>query len=348
MKIYNGYEMGVWIAKRTILFAGILSSVCVYGESGDWNSESDVNTSLNIYQDSLTQDSFFAVGLEWRSRYLDSGEIGFGYRNKQNIGKAAQTDVSENIVFINGQYFYYPESLPGKVVFEGDLFYIKGSNFIRLTDPNPNPNPAISAMANQKVNPMANLGKFGNVTLINSTNDIVVVYPQISYINYKNTFYVDLGYAASRYQYNDSLADNVGVDQWTATVGFSWNNQFDWLQTRVYTMQLSNGKQTGGETSGEALEMKWTHWLGADTGHGIDNITTSVMGGGRFFAVDPDSHVIFSISDQQTASVSLTAQWKMSGRSKFMAVVGLDAYDDVAIQNQYTSGYTYINLTHQW
>lgn len=72
------------------------------------------------------------------------------------------------------------------------------------------------------------------------------------------------------------------------------------------------------------------------------------MAGKRFFTVDPDSHVVFSISDQQTASISLAVQWKMSGRSKITTVVGLDAYEDIAIQDQYTSGYIYFNLTNQW
>lgn len=358
MKTYNERKIGIRIAKRLVFYVGILSSICVFAERGDWRSETDVHATLNTYQGSLTQDYLYSVGVAWRSRYLDSGEIGFGYSNNQNIGKAVQTNVNENVIFVNGQYFYYPDSLPGKVVIEGDLFYVTGSNFIRLTDPvpepNPNPNPAISAMAdpnpnpNPKPNPMSNMGKFGNVTLINSTNDIVVVYPQISYMNYKKTFYADVGYAGSRYRYNDNQAENVDVDQWTATVGFAWNNQFDWLQTRVFSMHLSNGAQTGGETSGGALELKWTHWFSINAAEGVDNITTSLMAGKRFFTVDPDSHVVFSISDQQTASISLAVQWKMSGRSKITTVVGLDAYEDIAIQDQYTSGYIYFNLTNQW
>ncbi|MDQ6990688.1 MAG: hypothetical protein Q9M11_03050, partial [Mariprofundaceae bacterium] len=57
--------------------------------------------------------------------------------------------------------------------------------------------------------------------------------PQLSFLNYRKSFYADLGYAYSSYP------KGLSVSQLTPTVGLGFNQAADWLQMRVYWVKPS-------------------------------------------------------------------------------------------------------------
>ncbi len=89
------------------------------------------------------------------------------------------------------------------------------------------------------------------------TDNIIAGYAEISFIDYTEKYYFDLGYAVSSYNYDatDVSRDN-DIQQFTPTVGMAFNEGYDWLQARGYFIQLQHGDNTNNQTSSNAIELQ--------------------------------------------------------------------------------------------
>lgn len=184
-----------------------------------------------------------------------------------------------------------------------------------------------------------------NNDVTRNTDKVKTYAPQISYLSADKRRYLDLGYARSLYQ------EDLHVEQWTPTVGLGFNEGADWLQFRGWFIASSNQARSQGKSSTQALEMKWTHWLGQNPLR-IDNIKFGLVEGERIYAVDGDAGSVANLADVNRGAASVGAEWKVGDTATVQAIVGQDRFTstDTATNssNDYRLGYGYLWLSNRW
>ena len=312
----------------------ILHNPSAYSDSHEWLVNSELFSTVSGYQSSDTRDGFVNAGIHVDAKYLDSAGFGVGYTYAQVIGVTDKFDITENAFFVSGNYNYHTDSLSGKLGFRADYYGIEDSN----------------SYTTRTIVPGAG-GMGGSSTVTSAfefTNIIDVVFAQLSYINFKKTFYMDVGYAFSNYDLGDVEVQDIDIDQWTPTLGFGWNEKYDWLQARLYIIDLSNGDSTGGVTSYESVDLTWTHWFKPGMVLNMDSFTAGLLVGEREFALDPDARIVYSIGHTQIGTASINAVWKINESSRIMTYYGYSRYDDQENMNEYASNDFYINFSKDW
>ena len=327
----------VKLSSYIIYITGIFISYnpIAYSEPHDWLVSNELFSTVSAYQSSDTRDGFVNAGIYVDSQYLDSAGFGIGYTYGQVFGVTDEFDITENTFLASGNFNYHADSLSGKVGFRADYYGIDDSNSYttRTTVPGPGGMGGGSSVV---------------TTTFEFTNIINVVFSQVSYIDYKKTFYLDIGYAFSSYDFADVTVRDIDVDQWTPALGFGWNEKYDWLQARLYIINLSNGDSTAGVTSYESVDLKWTHWFKPGMVLNMDSFTAGLLIGEREFAVDPDARIVYSVGHKQTGTASINAVWKINESSKIMLYYGYSRYDDQENMNEYTSNDFFINFLKDW
>ncbi|MDP2832891.1 MAG: hypothetical protein Q8Q28_06285 [Pseudomonadota bacterium] len=176
-----------------------------------------------------------------------------------------------------------------------------------------------------------------------NSDEVTAIAPQVSYLSFDKRRYFDLGYARSSYQ------NDLSVNQWTPTLGFGLNDGADWLQLRGWFIDPSNTARAQGKGSTSAVEMKWTHWLGANRA-GIDNVKASLVAGERIYAVDGDAGSVANLSDIHRGGASLGAEWKLGKAASLLALIGQDRFRNASLTpvDDYTLNYAYLWLSSRW
>lgn len=319
--------MKITVLPQTILFSGcvIFSALC--GQSNvaaqstpdEWEMTATAQAVVGSYSGSDLRDSFFAAGFFFGGDYLEKGGFAVGYNHTEVDGKGASPGdfdtLKEDTFYLSGKILSYPDSLPGKLTWRLDAYFIQ--------------------------NEAEGKGLAGQ-----GDADIGVANPVISYINHDKTRAFDLGYAYSNYDY-DGL-DGYQAHQLTPTMGFAFGGQSNWVQLRGYFIHLSDDDVNDGNNDTVALEVKWTHWFGPDAFLRLHSAGLNVLVGERFLAVDADTAVVFTLADEQQGSIALNGVWKPGEQTSLMLQAGYDQYENRALNNDYDGSYIYLNLSQQW
>ena len=312
-----------------VLLAGFILPVnyCLADED-IWQLKHTLQTYYQFYSSESDRSNSIAAGYFLSADYLDSGNITFGY-NTTFVKFENNADDSGQFFYLSGQKHLYPDSLPGKLSLRIDTYI--GEETIKFRD----------ATASSTSGP-GNAGKRAislGSGIVTETTDIDVYYLGSSFINYNKTFYADIGYARSEYDGSSSIK----VNQITPSIGFGWNDSYDWLQLRAYLIDADQQASSFNDDNFQALEAKYTHWYPQESRSKLEFVRLSILSGERMLAVDPDAAAIYSIADIQQASVTGSMQWQFSANAKLLALIQYDQYQD-ANENDYDSFLFYINF----
>ena len=292
-------------------------------EDDAWQMDGTLQSYFQTYDGSLTRQGTYNAGAYLNAGYLDSGGIGFGY-NYTFVDFDNNAELTEHLFHLSGRYHLYLDALPGKLTFRLDGYF--GEDTLKY-----NTNTGGGGMGG------------GTTTVkIEETTDITAYQPQLAFTNYAKTFYADIGYAYSEY----SGSVKTEVDQFTPTIGFGWNESYDWLQLRGYLINIDESVPVHTDNQFESLEVKYTHWFADSTS--IEYFRLTGLLGERLLAVDPDAGAIYSTADKQTGSVAASMQWKLSQATKMMALVSYGQHENESINDEYDSLLFYLNLQFQW
>ena len=169
--------------------------------------------------------------------------------------------------------------------------------------------------------------------------NVNVLAPQVSWLSHDNSLYADLGYARSRY------VNNLTVIQLTPTVGFGFNQGYDWLQFRAYSISGLSPALTAGKSSTSALEASWTHYFGSSSAYMPASLTFGLMGGERIYTVNRDALSVANVADLQTGAANVSATWALSKTSKLMLLLGQNRFRNLALVNDYKLNVVYAGIT---
>jgi hypothetical protein len=292
-----------------------------FGQNGgDWTVRADIQGLLSAYSGTTDRDSLTNAGAFLRVEYLERGGFTLGYsRTSLSFVEDGSVDVAQDNIFMSGRWNLTPDWARGRMTLRLDGHFISND---RSSD---------------------------------GTEDVDVIAPQISYLNYAKTFYWDLGFSRSSYGANQTANGLRDVDQLTPTLGFGFNEQRDWVQLRAYLIQADAAQSTQGQGQASrqgyedtaALELKWTHWP-VDGLLGIDNFRLSALFGERRLPVDHDAGSVYNLADLQTGGAAAGAEWAVGERNRILLLAGFEDYDTETSNGTYRNGFMYLNFTHEW
>ncbi|RLL51331.1 hypothetical protein D8Y20_09600 [Mariprofundus sp. EBB-1] len=290
--------------------AFIASLICaqhiVLAAESDWSAKADLQALYGSYSGALSRKSIASGGLILSADYLELGGFALGSSYTKLAFRNGTTDINQQSYYASLHYNLYLDVLPGPITLRLDGHAINNND------------------------------TSGN------TDNVRVVAPQLSFLNYNKTFYADFGYAYSIYQ------NNLKIHQFTPTLGFGFNDSADWVRLRGYVIAPSNALRAQNKSSTSALEAQWTHWFAPDAWHKLNNIKISGLVGERIYAVDNDAATVYNLTDVQRGSVSLALQWKLTQAVSLMLMAGNENYLNNTTADSYNNRYGYLNLSSQW
>ncbi len=283
----------------------VLAASTGYAEEGTWDVKTDVQANYGSYNKSTLRNNITSSGVILSADYLDLGGFSLA-ANTTNIQYKVGPAINQQSYFASLRYKAYFDALPGVLTLRLDGHLINNND------------------------------------VTGNTDGVRVIAPQISFVDFDKSYYLDFGYARSTYK------NQLNVDQFTPTVGFGFNEQADWLQLRGYFIRSSNALRSQGKSSTAAVDAKWTHWFAPDNWLALDQMSIGVLGGERIYAVDGDAAAVYNLADIQQGSGSLALQWKLSETMRWMIVGGQESYIDQTINNKYDSRFVYTNISVAW
>ena len=301
----------------------------------DWYWKGSGQLLLKNYSGSTQLENLSGFGVFLTGDYLERGGFSIGYNFNQTNYKSGLSsglqENNENIIFLSGRANFHPDQLPGRLTLRLDGYAGNDEMSIRITTPIPGP-----------------MGGGSSQRTITMKDKFVVVNPIVSFLNYAKTFYADLGYAYSSYRFDDNTTDDIDIVQWTPTLGFGFNRAYDWLQLRAYLIDLSASNQAGDKDTTSALEAKWTHWFPSSAPLNLHSARLTILAGERIYAVDSDACSLCNVPDLQTGAISIGAEWKPSEQTSVLLQGGYETYEDLLLNDRYSSTYLYVYLSRNW
>jgi len=295
-----------------ILFMSILVLTGMHPNSalaeGDWSVKTDVQAMYGGYNGSPTRSSIRSGGVILSADYLDDWgfSIGETYTLLKFKAASAIKDINQQATYASLHYNVYLDSLPGPLSLRLDGHII------------------------------------GNNDVTGDTDNVRVVAPQLSFLNYSKTFYVDMGYAYSKYK------NNLTVQQFTPTVGFAFNNQADWIQVRGFFIKPSNALRAQNTSSTTAVDVKLTHWFAPASAFVPEKVQIGALLGERIYAVDGDAAAVYNLADVQRGSGTFNTQWKLPNDFSLMLLAGYEAYQNKNVNNNYSNRFAFVSISRQW
>lgn len=298
-------------------FIGIISGfflVCVssIGMGGDiWSQTTTLQMMIGDYVSSSTRNNANSVGFIHAVDYRDRAGFALGWEYSHvDFAGVNSIFTSDNIYgsnyYASGKVNFFPDKLPGKITAKLDLYYIDNN------DPS------------------------------DYSDEVKVWSPQLLFLNHAKTFYLDFGFARSKYKLN------LDMTQLTPTLGFALNQGYEWIQLRGYFIRASNPMRVQNTHHTRALEAKWTHYL--RPGHTLKpfNVQLGYLWGKRIQAVDSDAATVYSLTDLQKDSVNLSAMWNLPRNFSLLLFGGRSFYRQRTLGDNYANLIFYVNLAKKW
>lgn len=189
--------------------------------------------------------------------------------------------------------------------------------------------------------------KISNDDPTHESDDVNVIAPIISYINYDKTYYLDFGYAGSWYGESHIGRGGLNVSQYTPTVGFGFNDSTNWLRLRVYDIHPSDYIRSEKYHHTDGLEVTFSHYILYYPFYVPNRIDAELFIGKRVYAVDNDALVVYNLGDVQTNGMYLQAQWRVTSYMDLLVNGGQQSYTTLVFDDRipYTLNYIYAGLT---
>jgi hypothetical protein len=285
------------------------------GPTPPWTVRITPQVAYVDYGGSQLRNDMTTAGIYFDAQYMDRGGIAGGATYTYLNLKQGIPAINQAEEFLSGRLDFMPELIPGR---------------LRLR------------MDGHQIN---------NNDSTNESNDVQVLAPQVSFLNDTQLLYLDLGYAISFYGQSKIDNNSQTVQQWTPTLGFGFNDKYDWMQLRLYDVSVSNSGRTL-HVHRDAVEIKLTHYLAPQTVWIPYWLTVGGLIGNRIYAVDNDTEVVYNLADEQKGAAFLAAQWKLTEHYQATLSGGYQLFEtkDIGVGNSYTyyGVNVYIGATAQW
>jgi hypothetical protein len=167
-----------------------------------------------------------------------------------------------------------------------------------------------------------------------ATDQGLITYLAATYMTRDGGLYLDAGYTRSDY--------NLNIDQYTATLGFSFLNGRAWSQTRVYYIDPEERVQ-GWDTT-LAVEQSLTYW----TIPQVMSTTLRGLLGRRVFGYDPATFTVYNLSDVQEGGLGLSVNYQLTPALGMLADVAYEKFNNQDDRDDYSAIYGTLGVTYRF
>jgi hypothetical protein len=159
------------------------------------------------------------------------------------------------------------------------------------------------------------------------TDDVKTWAPKIGLLTAEGNMFVDLEYAQS--SYNGGLR----VKQFAPSVGFAFNDSYDWINFKSYLIRNNIAARAMNNTSYNALAITWTHYFGQTNTQWMPaSISVGVVLGSRMYAVDTTNGSISNLSHINRNGFNVGANWKITRDTNFSFYAGSSTSREPGLQ----------------
>lgn len=289
---------------------------------------------LKGYSGSVELDALLGVAGLVTADYLDQGGVKFGYHVNRSVyqtgGGRLREYVDQQLLYASGSLHRFPDYLPGRISYRLDAYVGHDQRYF------------------ETITSTSGMGGSSIRLRYTEQDNYWALNPIIAFLNYRKTFYADLGYAFSRYHSTESGEDDVEISQWTPTLGLGINQGYDWLQLRAYYIELSRSNRVADLRDTTALQVGWTHWFGSVAPLGMHSLQLIGLAGERIYAVDSDAAALVNVPDRQTGLLALAAQWQSGEKNTVLLQAGYESYHSSLLDDRYQSLYVYASIARRW
>lgn len=176
----------------------------------------------------------------------------------------------------------------------------------------------------------------------NETDGTTVYSPIVSFLNYEETWYLDLGYAYSRYGSSTIGNGDLNLSQVTPTFGFAFNEKQDWLQVRLYGIHSSNPVRSQNISHTFGSDISLTHYITPDYFFIPNEVQPGAFIGERIYAVDNTALIVYNLGDIQKNSIYLQAKWYISDHADLILNGGSFRFNTLYFNTNYSYKLNYI------
>lgn len=260
-----------------------LLATCAWAKAGErWSLNITPQATSAGYSSSPIREKMYSEGVLLNLQYLERRAILFGYFPLQLNYKYNIPSLHQTTDYLSFREFRTPDFLRGLLTLRLDGY--------RVTNNDPT----------------------------HETDDVNVIEPMISYINYAKTYYLDFGYTSSWYGQSHIGNGGLRVIQYTPTFGLGFNNSTNWVRFRLYEIYTSNYIRSQEVTHTNGLEVTLTHYLLYYPFFIPNKLDADFFIGQRTYAVDSDALLVYNLGDIQKNGVYLQAQWRLSSYADFI------------------------------
>jgi hypothetical protein len=276
----------------------------------DWRYSLTPQASYGSYGNSSLRKGLYGTGFFATADYQDQGGLTVGY-NYTEVSYTQQSNIAQHGLFASTRWHFTPDALPGRLTLRLDGHY--------LTNNDPT----------------------------HGSSDVAVFAPQLAFINPQKDTYFDVGYARSFYGNERGSTEKLAVNQWTATVGMGFNDNYDWLQFRGYVIDTTNKNRSQGKGETFAGNVKATHYFQPNAFY-LHSVYVDGLFGERIFAVDNDAAAVFNLADVQKGAVAIGGKWQFTPSLTALVVGGYEQYKNQTLNDNYSNLYVYLNFSQAW
>ena len=288
-----------------VVIALLAMQPLLHAAENDWTLAAELPVTYGNYSGSLNRESIVSSGVLLHADYLEKS--GFSLGGNYTLLKAkVGNSINQQQIYGSLYYNTYLDALPGALTWRLDGYAINNND------------------------------------ITGNTDRVKVIAPQLSFLNYGKTIYLDMGYAYSTY------SNNLKVHQFTPTLGFALNDAADWIQLRGYLIKPSNALRAQNKNSTAALGAMWMHWFAPGAVMVPEKMIVGGLIGDRIYAVDNDAATVYNLTDVQRGSVSLGMQWKTGEHSSLLLMLGNEFYLNNLTGNRYNNRFAHLNISTRW
>lgn len=271
-----------------------------------WTFSLTPQTTYGGYSDSPVRNKTVSEGALLNMQYLERDAFLFGYFPLQLYYKNNIPELHQATYYGSFRNFQTPDFLSGWLTLRLDGYRINSNNPTHETD------------------------------------DVTVVQPIISYINYAKTYYLDFGYAASWYGLSNIGNGGLHVSQFTPSFGMGFNENTNWVRFRLYEIYASNNVRAQYMTHTDGLEVTLSHYILYYPFFVPNRIDLNVYLGNRTYTVDSDALLVYNLGDVQRSGVYLQANWRLSSHVDFLINGGRYNFTTLILNTHYPYSLNYI------
>lgn len=285
----------------------VLLAITTPSLAGDWWTVNVTPQAITgNYPGSPIRENINTAGAIVDFQYLERFGFAIGDMHLNLKYKYNIPDLNQDAAYFSIRDYLTPDALPGILTLRLDTYRIVGN------DPT------------------------------NETDGTTVLSPIISFLNYEQTYYLDLGYAYSKYG-NSSIGNaNLAISQITPTVGISFDEQRNWLNFRFYGIHSTNPVRSQNKSNTFGSEITLTHFMIPNYFFTPRQVQLGVFLGERMYAVDNTALIVYNLGDIQKNSAFVQATWNVTQNVNFILNGGSMRFNTLFYNTNYNYNLNYI------